>query len=284
MLKRTFVLVNMLLALGLAANAFPVNLRTIASLSSKTPAYFPGDGVCVVYHPEEFFTFLWPEKWSEKSNLSFVLVTMDDGQTAEEAVSKNIPLYKEEGIQSYYVQYPWDAPPLESGEYAWQVKNANGKVLLTTQFCVGSVNTSRYEIAIPDNVWMYLKEKPDGSYHTAYDRVLYIHYTEPYEVSADQKLRFCVYDSHRNIVLRTNDTGSVVEYALIQITSPTIQTGENWLKISVGQNCFYYDESMHDYPDDYYLEVWDGKGEKNFLRFRCVHSTPRLVPTTNENN
>lgn len=41
MLKRTFVLVNMLLALGLAANAFPVNLRTIASLSSKTPAYFP---------------------------------------------------------------------------------------------------------------------------------------------------------------------------------------------------------------------------------------------------
>lgn len=284
MLKKTLVMVNLLLALGSTANAFPVNLWTDATLSSKTPAYFPGDGACVVYYPEEPFTFLWPEKWSVKSDLSFVLVTMGDGQTVEEAILTNIPLYKEDGVQSYYVQYPWDAPPLEFGEYAWQVRNANGQVLLTTRFRIGTENSSGYEVSRPDNVWMYLKEKQDGSYHTAYDRVLYIHYTEPYEVSADQKLRFCVYDSHRNIVLRTNDTGSVVEYAIIQITSPTIQTGENWLKISVGQNCFYYDESMHDYPDDYYLEVWDGKGEKNFLRFRCVHSTPRLVPTTNENN
>lgn len=208
---------------------------------------------------------------------------MDDGQTAEEAVSKNIPLYKEESIQSYYVQYPWDAPPLEFGEYAWQVKNANGKVLLTTQFRVGSVNNSKYEITTPDNVWMYLKEKPDGSYHIAYDRMLYIHYAEPYEVNTDQRLRFCIYDSHRNIVLRTNDDGLVVEPAGYLMTPPTIKTGENWLRLSVGL-CSYYDDATHDYPDDYYLEVWDGKGEKSFLRFRCVHSMPRLVPTTNENN
>lgn len=283
MLKKTLVMVNLLLALGSTANAFPVNLRTIASLSSKTPTYFPGDGVCVVYHPEEFFTFLWPEKWAEKSNLSFVLVTMDDGQTAEEAVSKNIPLYKEKGIQSYYVQYPWDAPPLEFGEYAWQVRNANGQVLLTTRFRIGAENSSGYEVPLPDNVWMYLKEKQDGSYHIAYDRVLYIHYIEPYEVSTNQKLRFCVYDSHRNIVLRTNDTGNVVEPAGYPMTIPTIRTGENWLKFSVGL-CSYYDDATHDYPDDYYLEVWDGKGEKSFLRFRCIHSMPRLVPTTSENN
>ena len=283
MTKRTFVLVNMLLALGLTANTFPVNLRTVAPLSSKTPAYFPGDGVCVVYNPDVFFTFLWPEKWSEKSDLSFVLVAMEDGQTAEDAVLINSPLFKKEGIQSYYVHYPLDAPPLEYGEYAWQVKNANGKVLLTTQFRVGSEKSSGYEIPVPDNVWMYLKEKQDGSYHLAFDMALYIHYTEPYEVSTNQKLRFCIYDSHRNVVLRTNDEGLVVEPAGYSMTTPTIRTGENWLRFSVGL-CSYYDDATHDYPDDYYLEVWDSKGEKSFMRFRCVHSMPRVVPTTKEND
>ena len=283
MLKRTLLIVSLLLALGLSAKTFPVNLRTNASLSSKTPTYFPGDGVCVVYHPDERFTFLWPEKWSEKSDLSFVLVAIGNGQTAEEAILSNIPLFKEDVVQTYYVHYPWGSPPLEHGEYAWQVKNSNGKVLLTTQFRVGSVNTSRYEIETPDNVWMYLKEKQDGSYHIAYDRILYIHYTEPYEVTSIQKLRFCIYDSHRNIVLRTNDDGLVVEPAGYLMSLPTIKTGENWLRLSVGL-CSYYDDATHDYPDDYYLEVWDGKGEKSFLRFRCVHSMPRLVQTTNENN
>ena len=284
MLKKTTVIANMLFVLGLTAFAFPGGLHPNVLLLSKTPAYFPGNGVCVVYHPDERFTFLWPEKWSEKSDLSFVLVAIGNGQTAEEAILSNTPLFKEDVVQTYYVNYPCDAPPLEHGEYAWQVKNSNGKVLLTTQFRVGSVNTSRYEIEIPDNMWMYLKEKQDGSYHIAYDRILYIHYTEPYEVTSIQKLRFCIYDSHRNIVLRTNEVGQVVEHAASLITSPTIQTGENWLTLSVGDNCYYYDSALHDYPDDYYLEVWDSKGEKSFLRFRCVHSSPRLVPTTNENN
>lgn len=281
MLKRTLLIVSLLLALGLTAFAFSGDLHPNGLLLSKTPAYFPGDGVCVVYHPDERFTFLWPEKWSENSDLSFVLVAIGNGQTAEEAILSNTPLFKEDVVQTYYVHYPWGAPPLEHGEYAWQVKNS-GKVLLTTRFRIGDVKSSEYDVQKPANSWMYLKEKPDGSYHIAYDKVLYIHYTEPYEVSSDQMLRFCIYDSHRNIVLRTNDDGLVVEPAGYLMYPPTIKTGENWLRLSVGL-CSYYDDATHNYPDDYYLEVWDGKGERSFLRFRCVHSMPRLVQTTNEN-
>lgn len=283
MLKKTLV-VNILFALKLTAFAFPGGLHPDSLMTSKAPTYFPGDGVHVVYHREELFTFLWPEKWSEKSNLSFVLVTVKEGQTAEEAILSNTPLFKEAGVQTYYVQYPLDAPPLEYGEYAWQIKNANGKVLLTTRFRVDSENTSRYEITTHGNMWMYLKEKQDGSYHIAYDKVLYIHYTEPYEVNTNQQLRFCIYDSHRNIVLRTSETGAVVEPATSPTVSPTIQTGENWLRLSLGMEFYYYDDASHDYPDDYYLEVWDSKGDKSFLRFRCVHSMPRLLQTTDENN
>lgn len=281
--KITLITINLLLLSGLVSKATnPCDWQRGVS-ASKTPSYFPGDGATVTFDPNDFFTFLWPEKWPAKSSLSFVLVAVNKGQTVEEALSDNKPIVQENDIKSYYVQYPCDAPPLEFGEYAWQIKNADGKTLLTTHFFIGEENSSGYEIYTPQNVWMYTKERQDGSYHIAYDRVLRIHYTEPYEVNADQKLRFCIYDSHRNIVLRTDDEGHIVEPAGYSMTSPTIQTGENWLSFTVGL-CSYYDSYSHDYPDDYYLEVWDSKGEKSFLRFRCVHSIPRLVQITNENN
>ena len=281
--KISLFTINLLLLSGLVSKATnPCDWQGGVNVS-KTPSYFPGDGVTVTFDPDAFFTFLWPEKWSAKSSLSFVLVAVNKGQTAEEALLENTPIVQEKYIRSYYIQYPCDAPPLEFGEYAWQIKNADGKTLLTTHFAIGEENSSGYEIYALQNAWMYTKEQLDGSYHIAYDRVLRIHYTEPYEVSADQKLRFCIYDSHRNIVLRTNDEGYIVEPAGYSMTSPTIQTGENWLSFSVGL-CSYYDSFSHDYPDDYYLEVWDSKGEKSFLRFRCVHSMPRLIQLTSENN
>ena len=109
----------------------------------------------MTFDPNDFFTFLWPEKWSAKSSLSFVLVAVNKGQTVEEALSDNKPIVQENDIRSYYVQYPCDAPPLVFGEYAWQIKNADGKTLLTTHFVIGEVNSSGYEISTPQNVWMY---------------------------------------------------------------------------------------------------------------------------------
>lgn len=267
--KITFLTINLLLLSGLVAKATnPCDLQGGVNVS-KTPSYFPGDGVTVTFDPDAFFTFLWPEKWSAKSSLSFVLVTVNKGQTVEEALSDNKPIVQENDIKSYYVQYPCDALPLEFGEYAWQIKNADGKTLLTTHFAIGKVNSSGYEIYTPQNVWMYTKEQLDGSYHAAYDRVLRIHISEPYAVSSSQRLRFCVYDSQRRIVLKTNDSGTVTDYAAHSISSPAITTGENWLTIPLGHNCTY--------DDYYYLEVWDTKGEKSFLRFLCIPSMPRLI-------
>lgn len=237
---------------------------------TKVPAYFPGDGVSVRFLDGEFFTFLWPEQWSKKSALSLVLAPINEGQTKEDAIVSNTPIFQEEGILTYYTHYPLDAPPLMCGEYVWQLRNANGRILLTTSFRIDSLRDSRYDIVQPGPTWVYTMEKLDGSCHKAYDKVLQIHYYEPYTVGSGQKLRFCIYDSERRIVLKTDENGLVTEYASHPVSSPGILTGENWLNIMLGNNC--------NYEDIYYLEVWDSKGGKSFLRFRCAQSTPRLVP------
>lgn len=112
-----------------------------------------------------------------------------------------------------------------------------------------------------ENFWMYLKEKMDGSYQIIYSKQVLIHYTEPYVVADNQRLRFRVYDNHHNVVLGTDNAGTMVEYTY-PVQSPLIQTGENWLTIVLGANC--------EYGQYYYLEVWDSKGERSYLRFKCV--------------
>ena len=132
--KITLITINLLLLSGLVSKATnPCDWQGGVNVS-KTPSYFPGDGVTVTFDPDAFFTFLWPEKWSAKSSRSFMLVAVNKGQTAEEALLENTPIVQEKYIRSYYIQYPCDAPPLEFGEYAWQIKNADGKTLLTTHF------------------------------------------------------------------------------------------------------------------------------------------------------
>ncbi len=245
----------------------------------KTPKYYPGDGISVRFVEGNPFTFLWPEKWAKRSTLTFVLVSIEDNQTVEEAIIANEPLYQEGKIKTYYLHYPFDRHPLENGMYAWQIRNENGKILLTTTFRIDSVRSNTYEISQRVTACTYMKERQDGGFQTAYDGIVFLHFTEPYEVSPTQKLRFCIYDSHRNIVLRTDENGTVVDNTY---NSPVIHTGENWVQLSVGSICYYYDDYSHDYKDDYYLEVWDSKGEKSFLRFRCVHSMPRLVSSSDD--
>ena len=271
MKKRTVLIVSIIL-LGIAAKAFPYNLPSNEPQRPRTPSYFPGDGACVVFHPGECFAFLWPEGWANRSDLSFVLVAVNEGQRAEDAVLNNTPILQKEGIQTYYLLYPFDAPPLEYGNYAWQIKNSNDNVLLTTGFQIGSENLSGYEVSVPERVWMYTKEKTDGGCHIAFDRSLCIHVYEPYSVVDTQKLRFCVYDSRWQILLKTSESGVITVPTQSLSTSPYIKTGENWLTISLDNTFVYYDY--------YYLEVWDGKGEKSYLRFKCAPSNPRIIPTS----
>ena len=118
----------------------------------------------------------------------------------------------------------------------------------------------------PQREYMYVQEHIDGACHAVYDSILRIHYEEPYTVSNHQRLRFKVYDKYRNVIVQTDNAGNIIDSICGAITqSPAITTGENWLEINFW--CFNLNEG-----DYYYLEVWNGKGEKGFLRFKVMPS------------
>jgi hypothetical protein len=135
--------------------------------------------------------------------------------------------------------------------------------------CVDSIPRSKDGIIDPSMLYMYVQEKLDGTCHLAYDEILRIHYEEPYAVPDYQRLRFRIYDKYRNLLVETDETGSVGNTGCADTLSPRIQIGENWLIIDL--TCLGLEE------DYYYLEVWNGKGEMSYLRFKCspANSAPR---------
>lgn len=149
---------------------------------------------------------------------------------------------------------------------AGNVSICSGKGLPVCLSRDDSIPRSRDGIITPDMAYMYVQEKMDGTCHAVYDNVLRIHYEEPYAVSNSQRLRFKVYDKYRNVVIQTDDAGNITDSICGAITqSPVITTGENWLEINFW--CFNLYEGEY-----YYLEVWNGKGEKGFLRFKVMPS------------
>lgn len=132
---------------------------------------------------------------------------------------------------------------------------------------VADTGTRQIEgIVTPTMEYMYVQEQMDGTCHAIYDSVLRIHYEEPYTVSNHQRLRFKVYDKYRNVIVQTDNAGNITDSICGAITqSPIITTGENWLEINFW--CFNLYEG-----EFYYLEVWNGKGEKGYLRFKVMPS------------
>ncbi len=129
---------------------------------------------------------------------------------------------------------------------------------------VDSILRSRY--STPDTSYVYVQEKLDGTCHVVCNWKLRIHYEEPYSVSDTQRLRFCIYDKNRNVLVRTNEAGLIDNASCVDTLSPKIKTGENWLTIEL--LC----PSLFEEYNYYYLEVWNGKGETSYLRFKCLPS------------
>lgn len=162
-------------------------------------------------------------------------------------------------IQSLFISVGWSMPVIRMSEP--DSTNKTPAYVQGDRARVDSLPDPKDDVIPYENIWMYLKEKLDGSYQVCYNRQLLIHYTEPYVVADTQRLRFRIYDDRRNVVLGTDDAGVMVSYTY-PVQSPVIQAGENWLTLALEANC--------EYGQYYYLEVWDSKSERSYLRFKCV--------------
>ena len=142
----------------------------------------------------------------------------------------------------------------------------SGKDLPVCLSRADSIPRSRDGIITPDMAYMYVQEKLDGTCHAVYNHKLKIHYEEPYAVSSYQRLRFRIYDQHRNLLVGTDEAGGIDNASCADMVSPIIKTVENWLTIEL--LC----PSLFEEYNYYYLEVWNGKGETSYLRFKCLPS------------
>ncbi|MEG1555340.1 MAG: hypothetical protein RR356_01270 [Bacteroidales bacterium] len=235
------------------------------SAAPAFPENYPAEGIAVPFTRNGFFTFLWSEKMMEYAPFYFILVPLYEYQTPEQAIKENDIIYKTDNIKTYYLNYPWDAPDLKGGKFAWQIGSDKGE-LFTSFFWIDQQAKIIFQIYRYYNQYAYLKEKLDGSYHIAFDSRLWLHYKEPYQGSKAVRLKFRVFDSYGYKVAETDETGSVIGYPVPVVP---IQTGDNWIQINL--------ESTGISLDNYYtIEVWDEKGGKYYQRFKVASSYPYI--------
>ncbi|MFY0254918.1 hypothetical protein ACDQ55_13305 [Chitinophaga sp. 30R24] len=103
------------------------------------------------------FTWIPPAPMNLFSDLNYdlVLVTMEENQSAEEAVQINIPVYRVSSLRQPFMNYPAGAPALDTGiTYAWMVTANNGR-----------------QYAAQTNTWTFRMKRPANVLHddlTAY--------------------------------------------------------------------------------------------------------------------
>lgn len=76
------------------------------------------------------FTWLPPAPLTLFSDLNYdlVVVSVDESQSAEEAVQVNMPVYRVSNLRQPFMSYPAGAPALDTGiTYAWMVTANNGR-------------------------------------------------------------------------------------------------------------------------------------------------------------
>ena len=219
---------------------------------------------------DEYFTFVWSDSSLLFAPYRLEIVEIIDTQTRQQALDSNPPVYVKEGIDYFYYNYPWNAPELELGKrYAFSVTGFDGTRIIrpTSGFELVPLIISPFFLPRMPNQYVLLQEVLDGSFHIAYDKRLWIKYREDYEVSPSQNLRYAVYDSRRQVMVETDDSG-IPNTGLVN-TVP-IRYGENYLVINL-ETCSGIEMLKY-----YYLEVWNEKGRRWYLRFIFDYSI--IVP------
>ncbi len=130
---------------------------------------FDGDIIC-----NERPVFVWqpPIPMALGSLFRFTLVSMDGKQSAENAMSRNIPLIVQRNISSSIFSYPTNLPAVKQNmKYAWQVLVYNSKVEMVTKSEIWEFEV-KCDQKLPDSSkisYREIKAVEDGNFHAATD-------------------------------------------------------------------------------------------------------------------
>jgi hypothetical protein len=217
----------------------------LISPEDKDTIYTPNP--LLVWNHSDPFNMLGPGEYYR-----MVVTPLTQGQSADEAVAVNTPIFFMNNLQESQVQYPFDAPALVPGNhYAWQVQLMSSDVIAN--------KTEAWEfieaiyITPPDNKYAVVKQKLDGGFYSAVNNRVFFKFDESY---ATAKVAEChIYDS------KMQDVKSKTYDATKDNNSIALQ--------SKGYNQYEIDLNGMNVSSGYYtLEIKNGKGQKFMLKFR----------------
>jgi hypothetical protein len=187
------------------------------------------------------FTWIPPMPIGHNPDLKYemTLVKMNKKQSAEDAIIRNRPLYKEGGLGQTFMAFPVNLTELEVGEkYAWTVKAFLGDIFIT------QADVWEFEIQLKKDElhFVNLANAKQGTHNCG--NVLNFIYTEKY-VPSD--LQYIIIDSKGKNVCQ-------------QCPS---------LKTTPGNNSFSLERSFGNMNKNelYTLVITNSKGKKNQLKF-----------------
>jgi len=134
-----------------------------------------------------------------------VLVKINTGQSAAEAIIRNYPLFELSGIQTTSLFYPFTSPKLEINQpYAWKIyAYAGATEIAQTEIWTFQLNPVSAETDSSINSYAILKKIPDGSYYLCKSGKVWFKFTEDYTPSS---FKIHIYDSKGNDVLTSCNT------------------------------------------------------------------------------
>lgn len=167
------------------------------------------------------------------------------GQNPMDAIQRNFPLFKQDGLTQVNVLYPANAAPLQKGKlYAWQIQAR------TKDYFIGSTEVFVFSLSVadkPNNPIVYgeLKSKLDAGVYQAIDKRVYFNYREQYIANS---VNFKIIDS------KGNDLRSHCDCEIRK------QPGENQFLLDLNK-CDGMSKGI------YTLEVYNDKNELEKLKF-----------------
>lgn len=167
------------------------------------------------------------------------------GQNPIDAIQRNFPLFKQDGLTQVNVLYPANALPLQKGKhYAWQIQAR------TKDYFIGNTEVFVFSLPTTDKpnspiVYGELKSKLDAGIYQAIDKRVYFNYREQYIANS---VNFKIIDS------KGNDLRSHCDCEIRK------QPGENQFLLDLNK-CDGLNKGI------YILEVYNDKNELEKLKF-----------------
>ena len=173
-------------------------------------------------------------------------------QSADEAITVNLPVMVKSYLKEHQLQYPFDAKELKEGtKYAWQVqKVSDGVVINKTEawtFITKRMNEGK------SLKYVMLKNQLDGSYYVANDGYVYFKFSEEYKSEGQLKFSLANDKSQPVEVDIKRDGGSSDKVSLKN-------TGDNLFELSINskknKSGFYTLEVKNEKNESFYLKIF----------------------------